>query len=243
MRVAICDDKSEHLKSISQATLNYFDAHHVSIDMDVFNHGFDFLDKHERLAYDLMLLDICMPGMLGTEVAKEIRSKQHKTEIIFVTTSHEFALDAFEVNAAHYLLKPFTQASFNQALDRAMHHINDKQSKMLYLKGPKGIVRVVDKNKICYVEANAHRKTVVLFDGSQFETVQTLLELSRLLEELSPNQFVTPYKGYIVNHHAILTIESQRIVLKSNKIIPIPRRTFNVVKQAYFDYMFGVNKS
>jgi len=238
MRIAICDDTSEHLENIKNAAYTYFKTHNDSIEIESFNHAFDLLDTQEKLVYDLVLLDVCMPGMLGTEVAKEIRLKKSRTEIIFITTSNEFAVDAFEVNALHYLLKPFTQDAFNQAMDRAMHHIDHKRTKMLYLKCPKGIIQSVDKNKITYIEADAYRKYVYLDNGNHIETVQMLSELFETLHELSPLQFVMPYKGYIVNQQAISRIESQKIVLKNEKGIPIPRRTFNLIKDAYFNYMF-----
>lgn len=238
MRIAICDDKLEHLENIKDATFKYFNAEQEIVEIGAFNHAFDFLDTQERTTYDLVLLDVCMPGMLGTEVAKEIRMNKDKTEIIFITTSHEFALDAFEVNAAHYLLKPFTQEAFNHAMNRAMHNINHNLTKMVYFKSPKGVIHAVDKNKIIYIEADAHKKNVFLNDGTCIETVQTLCDLYQTLQELTSGQFITPYKGYIVNQHAISSIECQKIVLKGGKRIPIPRRTFSLIKETYFNYMF-----
>lgn len=242
MRIAICDDKFEQLELIKYSTISYFTAHQESYEIDAFSNAFDFLDAHEKSIYDLVLLDICMPGLLGTEVAREIRSRNDKTEIIFLTTSNEFAIDAFEVNAVHYLLKPFTQEVFIKALDRAMQVIEKKRLKMIYFKCPKGVIQAIDKNSISYIEASSHRQSVILNDGTNIETVQTLSELYNSLQELSIGQFINPYKGFIVNQHAISTIESHQIVLKSGKSIPVPRRTFINIKQTYFNYMFGERK-
>ena len=66
-----------------------------------------------------------------------------------------------------------------------------------------------------------------------------MYELHNHLESLSKDQFINPYKGFIVNQKAISVIENDKIILKSGVKIPIPRRTFHVIKQAYFDYMFG----
>ena len=242
MRIAICDDKLDQLQIIKTATLDYFKSHNDIVEIDTFHQAFDFLDAHQKSKYDLVLLDICMPGLLGTEVAREIRLNKDNTEIIFLTTSNEFAIDAFEVNALHYILKPFSQEVFNKAMDRAMHQIDNKKTKMLYLKCQKGALYSVDKNAISYIESSAHRQTVVLNDGTIIETVETLLKLNDILKEIAPNQYITPYKGYIVNQHAISAIESDKLVLKNGKHIPIPRRTFNMIKQTYFDYMFDGRK-
>ena len=240
MKIAICDDVSKQLETIQNATVEYLKSKNLFAEIDAFNKGFDFIDSHDKIKYDLVLLDICMPGILGTEIAKEIRLRKDKTEIIFLTTSKEFAIDAFEVNAVHYLLKPFTQEAFTKAMDKAMIHIGHRHMTMVYLKCPKGVVHAVDKNSISYIEAASHRQKVILSDNTTIETVQTLAELYQTLQTLSFGQFITPYKGFIVNQHAISRIESSGIVLKSGKSIPIPRRTFHFIKQTYFDYMFGV---
>ncbi len=242
MRLAICDDLQEQLDIINKATIEYFKSQQISVEIETFDKVFNFLDAHEKNIFDLVLLDICMPGMLGTEAAREIRYRGDKTEIIFLTTSNEFAIDAFEVHAVHYLLKPFTETQFHRAMDRAIHQMDDKLTKLVYLKCPKGAIYTLNKNTVSYIEADAHRQMVILLDGTTIETVQTLLELFQTLEDISPGQFITPYKGFIVNQHSIKTIESERIILKNGKTIPIPRRTFSMVKQTYFNYMFNGRK-
>lgn len=65
----------------------------------------------------MLLLDICMPGLLGTDIAREVRQRKDKTEIVFLTGSDEFAVEAFTLKAAHYLVKPFSQDEFDEALE------------------------------------------------------------------------------------------------------------------------------
>lgn len=238
MRIAICDDLVEQLNTIEAALIAYFKLHPKFVKIEAFQHAFDFLDAQTKKPFDLVLLDICMPGLLGTEVAKEIRSNKHHTAIIFVTTSQEFAVEAFALNAVHYVIKPFNEIQFNAALERAMASIQDKLNQMIQLKCPKGIYQMVDIDQICYIESRAHRQQVCLFDGTTIETVQTLMELYQTLELLSFGQYIQPYKGYIVNQQAISKIEPQQLVLKNHQVIPIPRRTFNTLKKSYFEYMF-----
>lgn len=239
MKIAICDDRIKQIEIIKKATQIYFDKINNAVELNTFDNAFNFLDAHKKNSFDLVLLDICMPGILGTDVAKEIRQRHDKTEIIFLTTSSEFAIQAFAVRAAHYLLKPFTQNDFNEAMDRALHNINDSQSKLLYLKCPKGIMESVEKDSIVYIESSAHKQSIYLNNGKVIETVQTLTELLKLLNEISNGQFIIPYKGYIVNQRAIRTIEIDKIIMKNQKNIPIPKRNFRIIKQDYFDYMFN----
>lgn len=243
MKIAICDDKKEHIAIIKVAIYAYFhNKKGEEIEIDTFDKAFDFLDYQEKIGYDLVMLDICMPGMLGTEVAKEIRQRKDKTEIIFLTTSDEFAVEAFQVKAAHYLLKPFTNADFAEAMDRAIQNIDKCLNKFICLKCAGGKAETVDKDSIIFIESAAHRQRVVTSNGEIIETAQTLNEIHNKLGELSSGQFISPYKGYLVNQKAISIIENNKIVLKNGTAIPIPRRSFRQIKQAYFDYMFDGRK-
>ncbi len=238
MKIAICDDKIKQIEIIKTAAQEYFCKRKNTVEIDIFDKAFDFLDAQKKSSYDLALLDICMPGMLGTDIAKEIRQRQDKTEVVFLTTSDEFALEAFALRAAHYLLKPFTQSAFNDAMDRVMQNIDKNLSKIVYLKCSGGIIKVIDKDSITYIESSAHKQSIFLTDGIIVETVQTLTELLKVLNELSMGQFINPYKGFIVNQCAIRTIENDKIIMKNEKCIPIPKRNFRIIKQTYFDYMF-----
>lgn len=125
MKIAICDDRSEQIEIINNAVNQYFRLlNDVAVEVETFDRAFDFLYAHEKNKFNIVLLDICMPGMLGTDVAREIRQRRDNTEIVFLTTSDEFAVDAFQVKAAHYLLKPFTQSDFDEALDRVMQNMD-----------------------------------------------------------------------------------------------------------------------
>jgi len=239
MRILICDDIKEQLALIQSATEEYFQSHEkISYVIQTYDNAFDFLDAYKTEKSSLVLLDICMPGILGIDIAREIRKMMDDTEIVFLSSSKEFVLDAFDVNATHYLIKPFTKEAFHEAIDRAMKNIDLKSHQLIYLKCPKGIIKSMDKNSIVYIESSLHRQTVYLVDGSTIETVQTLTTLFHSLDEVSPGQFISPYKGYIVNQYAIATIEKDFMLLKNGTHIPLARRTFNQIKQNYFDYMF-----
>ncbi|MEG0664458.1 MAG: response regulator, partial [Clostridia bacterium] len=110
MKIAICDDLQKYLCKMDKSLNDYLinkSIHNCKVDK--YDNPTLFLDYIEKNGgYDIVLLDICMPGISGTAVAHEIRDRHDKTEIIFVTTSDEFAVDAFALKAVHYLIKPYT---------------------------------------------------------------------------------------------------------------------------------------
>ena len=105
LHIAICDDQPDQIQSIRRSSETYFQNKHDTVSYETFDKSFSFVDAIEQGAvFDIVLLDVCMPGILGTEVARELRKYNRATEIIFLTTSDEFAVDAFAVKATDYLL-------------------------------------------------------------------------------------------------------------------------------------------
>jgi DNA-binding LytR/AlgR family response regulator len=109
MKVAICDDDIKQLAVIKAAMENYELEHNeYTYEIECFDNPLEFMQCSEKTGgYDILLLDICMPSILGTDIAKEIRRKKEKSEIVFLTTSQDFVVEAFALKAAHYLVKPF----------------------------------------------------------------------------------------------------------------------------------------
>src|SRR6186997_298831 len=85
--------------------------------------GVEALSTIDRLQPDLVFLDVQMPGLTGFEVARRLLDTQAPTHIIFVTAYDQHAIEAFEVNAVDYLLKPVDQGRLEKALERARRRI------------------------------------------------------------------------------------------------------------------------
>ncbi len=240
MRIAICDDNTEQLETIKGAVVSYAKRHpDITIQTTAYCTPLSFLEEWSKNGcYDIILLDICMPGILGTEVAKEIRQRKENPEIIFLTTSSEFAVEAFTLKAAHYIIKPFSQVQFDEAMNRAVEKHQNKMVKNITLKLRNCEARLVDLNEIIFVESSSHSQHVHLKTGDHIESRQTLSELLALFSVHAKGQFISPYKGYIVNQKSIRSIEPDNITLKSGVKIPIVRRNFKQIKENYFSFIF-----
>ncbi len=240
LRIAICDDIPDHLEKIKLGVKQYFSEHpEEKIDIFTYNNPLIFLESLDRIGvFDILLLDVCMPGIDGTQVAAEIRKRGDKSEIIFLTTSDEFAVEAFALKATHYLVKPFTRAQLKEALDRVVMKISAELVPRVILKLSGGGMRALEVNEILWIESRNHAQTVYLKDGGIEETRVSLSQQLDTLEELSPGQFVSPCKGYLVNQKAIRTVEPKRIIMRSGKELPLARGTFREFTDRYFAYMF-----
>lgn len=238
LRIAICDDMKDQVRLIHRAAENYFRKEDQEVIYKLYDNAFTFLDDVEaKVPFDIILLDIYMPGIMGTDIARQLRREKGKSEIIFLTSSDEYAVDAFSVDAAHYLLKPFTQSDFNQAMKRAVDRIRLRNSRRIIFKVDGGI-RVEEIENILYAESNGHMLTVVLRDDT-FTTRQTLTALKENLDSVSPGQFAVPSKGYLVNRKAIRAIRSSGVEI-GGAVIPLSRGTNRKFQEEYVEYIMSV---
>lgn len=115
MRVLLVDDERLALDRLRVGLRGVHGVEVAGIATD----GIEALDRIEELRPDLVLLDIQMPGRTGMDVAKALLEHEARPEIVFVTAFNRFAPDAFEVEAADYLLKPVDFDKLRSAIARA----------------------------------------------------------------------------------------------------------------------------
>lgn len=239
LRIAICDDLPEQAALIERAARMYFQSIREVVDIMVFHKAMDFLDAFETAGdFDIALLDICMPGILGTDIAQEMRKLKSCCEIIFLSTSDEFAVEAFDVQAAHYLVKPFTQDEFDNAMNRVMDSIRQRHSRKMIFHLAGGGIQVEEVDDILFAESEGHVQKVYIKGGSVLEMRQSLTALKKELDNIVPGQFVSPGKGYLVNQKAIHIIKSEYIEIEGHHI-PLAKRKYRQFQQQYFDFLFA----
>ncbi len=166
MNIMICDDQKDELENMKQIVLEYAAVHsELFLEVKCFSNPFDMLEEIGKSgAPDIALLDICMPGVLGTEIAREIKSKsEDSTDIIFLTTSSDFAVEAFALHANDYLKKPYTKERLLDTLDRVV----EKRKNRLYVPISCGReVHLIDLYQVFYMEARNHTVEIHLKSGN-----------------------------------------------------------------------------
>lgn len=184
-------------------------------------------------APDIALLDICMPGVLGTEIAREIKrmGEEDNTDIIFLTTSSDFAVEAFSLHVCDYLKKPYTKERLTGTLDRVVAARRNRL--FAALRCTTGIYRI-DLYQVIYAEARNHIVEIYLKSGKSLQTRTTLTELRKLFENISGFEAVGV--SYIVNLRWTRGVASDILEMENGDIIPVPRRLRRELKQKYFDF-------
>ena len=227
-RVALCEDEIELSQVQEKICRDILDKLNVEYSISVFESSDDFLKAFltNTKQYDLILLDIIMDGLNGMELACEIRKHDSSVTIIFITSTRDYALQGYDVNAYHYLLKPL-DSTLLEALIRSDYH-NRFLQKYLIFKSEAQTIKVPVKDIIC-AETEGRRVAITLPD----KTVYYPGKLSELLAKLPGNQFVQCHKAFMVN--IFNTVElTRKFVIATNGIqIPISRTYTKNVKKAF----------
>ncbi|MDM0024172.1 LytR/AlgR family response regulator transcription factor [Variovorax saccharolyticus] len=170
-------------------------------------HGEGALAQLARARFDLVLLDIHMPGLDGLELARQLRSRPGAPAVVFVTAYAAHAVTAFELEAVDYLTKPVRAERLQQALQKAERYLKDQRAPLaepqdVLLIQDRGRTERVPLSEILYLKSELKYLTVRtasrshIFDGSLAE-----------LEERYPARFVRVHRNALVARAAIRTLE------------------------------------
>lgn len=238
--IALCDDETEQLHKTEQMLKEYQDSRpEADFQVTCFENADTLLNRIAEKDYlpDLILLDIYMPDKLGIEAARELRRMGSQCRIVFLTTSREHALDAFEVEAAQYLLKPLDTEKLFSLLDRLLKEMQEERKRYVLLR-IEGAVQRVAVDDIIYCEAQGKFQYMHFADGSQCILRVTMAKLVEMLEPYT--EFMRVGVAYLVNMEHIECVSKQEICMDNGKKIYPPRNAYQAVREKYFAYYCGV---
>jgi len=193
-------------------------------------------EVEKGMCWDVIFLDILMPGENGIEVAKEIRQFDMNVKIIFLTISSEFAVQSYQVNAYFYQLKPIWEESFFRLMDSIVLECEKSEQAYLILKCKKGIIRI-NLEKLKYCEVMGRTLLLHMEDGQVYERIGSLEELA---ESLNPYAyFLRPHRSFLVNMEFVQNISCKMIIMSDQTEIPIPHGKYSEVKDKFLEYTFS----
>ena len=234
IHIAICDDDREELTRMAALLGQYQSSRQAALSCDLFHSGMELLESLRHTAYDAMLLDILMPGLTGMETAREIRTLTRDPKIIFLTSSPEFAVESYAVEAFSYLLKPASADSLFPMLDKLFRTLQ-KQEALLTLNRPSGVIRL-PFSTIVMVEVDNKHLRFHLEDGRDVEIPGALSEYESLL--LSRREFIKVHRAFVVNMDFIQSLGARELITFDHKSVPVSRLLQSQVRAAYLDYLF-----
>ncbi|MDD2484157.1 MAG: LytTR family DNA-binding domain-containing protein [Eubacteriales bacterium] len=237
IHIAICDDELQELDRSNRLLKQYMHEHpQYEISTHSFSAPLELLAYVEsKNSFDVLLLDVYMPGLLGTDAARELRDMGDNCQIVFLTTSRDHAIDAFSLNAAHYLVKPYSEKEFFVVLDKVLDNLTKKEG-YITVKSTEGISRI-ELNKLVYSETENHLQRLYLSDGRIIDVRRPSTEIFELLDE--DPRFYKCGSTYIINMDYIVELTSKCVVFSTGAKITMLSRKYTEFKKLYMDYSYN----
>lgn len=232
----ICDDEPKDLATIRALVEEFAGAHpEYPLAARTFSSSMELLEHLEtKGGFDLYLLDVLMPRMAGLELARRIRARREPAELLFLTTSREYALDAFDVAACGYLVKPVDKEKLEAAMLRAVQRLAKAETASMVLKTRDGLRRLPFR-ELVMVESFNHDRVCTLADGTKWVTADTL---TSLMERLTADpRFFSPHRAYIINLEHITALTADSVFLSNGQRVPVAQATLPALKRAYVTYL------
>lgn len=239
LRIAVCDDTPEELKTVAALTKEYSSAHGLDAEVREFSHPDALLTACETGPFHIYLLDIIMPMLSGLELARSIRRRSTDAQIIFITTERGFALDAYSVNPLHYLLKPVDRPALFAALELAVRKADFGHELRLTLRTKEGL-RTLSAGDIACCEYCRHTARYTLVTG---EHVETLTLSGSFAEHIAPllsdRRFIQPHTSFALNMAQVERLDKEGFTLRGGTFVPVSDKQFGAVRSAYMSYRLG----
>lgn len=229
-QIAICDDEHIICNLIEGLVKKWAEKADIQVKISIFSSAESFLFTYEEdKSFDILLLDIEMPGTNGVDLAQIIREKNKAIQIVFITGYMDYIAQGYDVEALNYLLKPVNEEKLFQVLDKARERIIVRD-KVLYLESSEGMVQL-PLNHILYAQVDRNYITIHSLEG-KYMRKQTLKDLEEELDE----RFFRVGRSFIVNLNYVKRTSKAEIELKNGDTIPLARNRYEAINQAIINY-------
>lgn len=231
MRIAICDDERNDANKIWFALKDVENR----LEIDIFESGQDFLDSiKDGRQYDLVFMDIYMGDENGMDTVRAMQAISPDTQVIFSTTSVDHAVEAFEVNAIGYLVKPYSDADIVKVFARASLRRERTNDTVLVQAGSDR--KLFRNDEVLTIESDRHYTMVTAKDGTVSRFHIGFSEILPLFKG-----FIEISRGLAVNMSCIDMIRSSVVTMCNGKSYNIARGKKDDVVKRYTEFVLNKN--
>ncbi len=216
--IALVEDEREAADVLAAFIDRYSAEKDVELEVTRFSNAMEFELTHRR--FDLVFMDIQMPGINGMEAAQLMRTYDEETPIIFVTNLAQYAVKGYEVDALDFIVKPVTYFNFRMRMDKAMRRIRRNCRRSITVNTRDGI-RVILLPDIEYVEVSRHDLTYHLADGDASLTVYG--SLAAFEREVADAPFVRISNSCMVNMNRVRSVRGGQLTMRGGTALYFSR--------------------
>ncbi len=233
-QAAIVEDEEVFLQNTKELLANTFNKKKAQVAFDFFLSGKEFLPMFEQhFHYDMIFLDIEMPGIDGISLCKRIREISPDALVVFISNKESLVFQTFEVQPFRFIRKSELRELSEGLVDAILTELDRRSPRTIrFVESPTGDVFSFDVRKILYIEAQ--RKDTIIHTDQGERTVR--IKFMDMEDMLSSFPFLKVHRSFLVNMEAITQIKKDNCILTSGISIPISRSLRDQVRAQFLDY-------
>ena len=237
LRIAICDDEEKQLHQAA-ALLNTYLRSHPGLNgqVEMFRSGGELLAHAENAGgFDLYVLDILMPELSGIDTGRRLRALGEGGEIIYLTSSNDFAADSYDVRAFFYLLKPVNETKLFQVMDGAVEKLNRRRRSAVVVTTADGPRRVL-LERIRYAERVGRCVRYYCTDSTVDSQTIRVSFREAAAPLLADRRFCLCGASFVINFQHVTGVNGQTALLDNGQTVALPRTAAADFKKAWGNY-------
>lgn len=232
--IVVCDDVCETAEYIVARVRQKMNELHCQVKVVWYSDSQKLKRSIENgNYYDVMLMDIDMPGTNGIDLCKLCRQKGMESIIVFISAKEQMVFQTFEVQPFRFVRKAFFEEELDTLCRDLGKELEKRNEKWLrFYNESEDQIYAVNINKLIYVEARNKKCQLVSVNEEQ----SVLIKLGDLEEKLSEYDFIRVHRSYLVNPMHIFKIDQDMVKLTGGHTVPLSRRRREAIKEQYFQW-------
>lgn len=237
IKIALCDDDVKALPVIAGAAESAFLEKGICADIERFTSGKALLQAMEQTRFQILLLDIEMPGMDGIAVGRKLRENGDNTQIVYVSEAESRVFESFLVQPLGFVRKSNFLNDIAAVVELYVKTCTqDEKSDYIEFQTRSGLLTLKSR-QIRYIEGSRNYQLIYL-DG-QKQPAEAKMTMEKLEAVTRPHDFIRIHKGYLVNYRFIQRISATAVTLLDGTQLPIGRSKAAEVKSKYLSVLGG----
>lgn len=235
IKIAVVDDDTGILKRISELLeqkINEEDS------IDVFSDSVYFYENYDKWNYDIIFLDIDMPGINGFKIAEALNRLKRQTEIVFVSNLEHLVYDSIKFRPFRFACKSKLTKDIIDAIDAFIIEQNKRQDIFVIRTSDTTIASAV--SEIVYFESIGHVIAVKTSDNKMYQMIRDRnqnLNLKSLSTQLESKGFIRIQKSFLLNYRYIYVVKPSEVLLKDKQRILINPHKANYIRTQFQNFI------